>query len=140
MARTRMVVGWREDLDTLCARLVEQVAGEIRRDAELHAPVRTGRGARSYGIRVRSRLVRWIGSSLEYMTYVELGSLPHFITGRRISRRTKSRKILRWVDDMGVVHFARWVHHPGARAQPHLRPALYRERVLRPVGDPGVRA
>jgi len=53
-----------------------------------------------------------------YGLFCEVGTRPHVIRPRTPGGW------LRWVDSSGKVRFAKEVHHPGTRAQPHLRPAL----------------
>jgi hypothetical protein len=53
-----------------------------------------------------------------YGLFMEVGTRPHVI------RPKKPGGWLRWFDGDGKIHFARVVHHPGTKAQPHLRPAL----------------
>lgn len=53
-----------------------------------------------------------------YPLYVEFGTGPHTI------RPKNPNGMLRWTGPDGRVHFAKVVHHPGARAQPFIRPAL----------------
>ncbi|MER7131254.1 HK97 gp10 family phage protein [Streptosporangium saharense] len=53
-----------------------------------------------------------------YGLFVEVGTRPHVI------RPKNPNGWLRWAGSDGKVHLAKVVHHPGTRAQPHLRPAL----------------
>ena len=53
---------------------------------------------------------------------IEHGTKPHFITPK------KPDGILRWKDDDGIVHYAKWVWHPGTIANPHWSNALVRNR------------
>jgi hypothetical protein len=53
-----------------------------------------------------------------YGLFVEVGTRPHVI------RPKNPNGMLKWTGPDGAVHFAKQVHHPGTRAQPHLRPAL----------------
>lgn len=52
-----------------------------------------------------------------YGLFMEVSTRPHIIRPRN------PNGWLRWFAG-GKVHFAKVVHHPGTRAQPHLRPAL----------------
>lgn len=52
---------------------------------------------------------------------IEHGTKPHFITPRT------PEGVLRWEDENGV-HFAKWVWHPGTRANPHWEKAFNRNR------------
>jgi hypothetical protein len=52
-----------------------------------------------------------------YGLFMEVGTRPHVIRPRNPGGW------LRWFEG-GKVRFAKVVHHPGTRAQPHLRPAL----------------
>lgn len=53
---------------------------------------------------------------IEYGKYVEYGTRPHKI-------RPRNAKVLRWIDKLGNVIFAREVNHPGGKAYPYMRPA-----------------
>lgn len=59
-----------------------------------------------------------IGSSVSYALLHHEGSEPHII-------RPKNAKILRWVDEDGVVRFARVVHHPGTKPNRYLLDNLH---------------
>lgn len=128
---TRIVMkpDWEAQLERRVSVVVGTVAADVARDAGATAPRRTGDLAGSYiwrwapGAR---RLAARIGSHLGYGTVVELGGPPHVI-------RARLKKALRFsIGGMfGPFIFRRSVNHPGQAAQPHLRPALYRRRVLR---------
>lgn len=59
-----------------------------------------------------------IGSRNRVALIVETGSRPHEI-------RPHAGGVLAWRGADGKMAFAKVVHHPGTRAQPYLRPALY---------------
>jgi hypothetical protein len=66
----------------------------------------------------RGNLTISIGSSLPYADMVHEGTRPHVILPR-------TKRVLRWVGDDGRVHFARVVHHPGARPNHYLTDNLH---------------
>jgi hypothetical protein len=107
MPRTVMAPGWERHLDAVAHDAVGQVSGPIATQANATAPRHTGDLAGSYIWRWVSYLTTRIGSHLGYAQHVELGTGP-FLLRRR-------------------------VNHPGAAAQPHLRPALYTRRRLKRV-------
>ena len=53
---------------------------------------------------------------------IETGTQPHFITPR------KPDGVLRWEDDDGTVHYAKWVLHPGTKPNPHWTKVVTRTR------------
>jgi hypothetical protein len=106
--------GYAELLAMADNNVMDPTAHAIARDASRMAPVDTGELRDSYlkpdAVIHEEPLVWAIGSAgCEHGAVVELGGRPHMIPhafGRPGA-----------------------VHHPGTSAQPHLRPALYRERV-----------
>lgn len=54
-----------------------------------------------------------VGSDLSYAYMHHQGTEPHII-------RPKNAKVVRWVDDAGIVHFAPVVHHPGTKPNRYL--------------------
>lgn len=128
MPRTVMALGWEQHLDRIAREVAGQVAEDVAKDANATAPRYTGDLAGSYVYRQVRRLTWRVGSHLDYARYVELGTRPHKITARL-------KKALRFSvgGQFGPFAVRRSVNHPGAAAQPHLRPALYRRRTLRRV-------
>jgi hypothetical protein len=126
MARTVMAPGWETHLDAVAHDAVGQVSGPIATDANATAPRFTGDLAGSYVWRWVSYLTTRIGSHLDYARHVELGTGPHEIHARL-------KKALRFSigGPFGPFILRRKVNHPGAAAQPHLRPALYTRRALK---------
>lgn len=108
----------RNRIDTAIAAYLERLATAIETDAKAAAPVDTGDLAASIEHEVRGRTAR-IGSNLDYAAAVEMGSVPHII-------RVKNATVLA-NSDTGQV-FGTEVHHPGSKAQPYLRPSLFRQR------------
>lgn len=53
---------------------------------------------------------------------IETGTQPHFITPRNPDG------LLRWEDDDGNVHYAKWVLHPGTQPNPHWTKVVTRTR------------
>jgi hypothetical protein len=64
----------------------------------------------------------YIGSRHPRALMLEKGTSPHEI-------RPHAGGVLAWRGGDGKMRFARVVHHPGTRAQPFLRPALYTPEV-----------
>ena len=128
MPRTVMALGWEQHLDRVTWDCVAQVSDEIAKQANATAPRFTGDLAGSYIYRRVRRLTARIGSHLDYARHVELGTGPHVIRARR-------KRALRFsVGGMfGPFILRKAVNHPGAAAQPHLRPALYTRRQLKRV-------
>lgn len=88
----------------------------IARDMRRYCPVRTGALVRT--IKVRGRRIRIGDATVDYALAVEYGTRPHQITPVR-------KKALFWP---GALHPVKTVHHPGTRAQPFIRPAVYQYR------------
>jgi hypothetical protein len=128
MPRTVMAPGWERHLDAVAHDAVGQVSGPIATQANATAPRDTGDLAGSYIWRWVSYLTTRIGSHLGYAQHVELGTGPHVI-------EAKNKKALRFSvgGPFGPFLLRRRVNHPGAAAQPHLRPALYTKRRLKRV-------
>ena len=96
--------------------------GPIMRDLALdaiseqkrRAPVRTGNLRRSIRLgRITARSAETIAGA-NYAAYVEFGTRAHEI-------RPRTKRALRWKDGTGY-RFARYVRHPGTRAQPFMIP------------------
>lgn len=114
-----------DEIDDIVDRATGDVALEIERTAKKNAPVAEPRpdldatpGALKADIQaVRKYPGEWaVGSILEYAPYVEYGTDPHPITPNGIYP-------LRFMVDGEWVSTYE-VKHPGATAQPFLRPAL----------------
>lgn len=108
----------RAELDAAIANYLERVASAIESDARHACPVDTGHLAESITHEVDGATAR-IGSNVKYAAIVELGAGPHII-------RVRNARVLA-NRETGQV-FGPVVHHPGTPAQPHLAPALFRER------------
>lgn len=101
----------------------DNVVDAVHRDAFRHAAKRTGRMAASITRRDVRRLVSRItvgGKGIEYWPTVEYGSHPHVI-------RPRKKQALHWPT---AVHPVKRVNHPGTPAQPFMRRALYKRRIL----------
>lgn len=113
-----------DDFDEQLHQLVEHhlvlpLAESVAVDARRLAPVDTHALVDSIEVVPVAWDTALVGSDLDYAAAVELGSGPHIITA-------KTKKVLANVETGQV--FGRTVRHPGTRAQPYLRPALYRNR------------
>lgn len=90
------------------------IAEDVRNAAQTLVPVRTGNLKGSivrYGVGVKTERIH---AMAHYAAYVELGTRPHEI-------RPNNKSALMWT---GRAHPTSRVHHPGATANPYLRPAL----------------
>lgn len=110
--------GWEARIDGPIADYLEKIAGEVEADAKAICPVDTGVLKDSIEHEVDGMTAR-IGSNVSYALYVEEGTSPHII-------RAKNGGALFWP---GAAHPVAVVHHPGTRAEPYLKPALYRTRL-----------
>lgn len=108
----------RAQIDAAITDYLERLATEIEADAKAACPVKTGRLAESIEHEVNGHVAR-IGSNVPYAAIVELGSGPHII------RATRAKVLAN--RETGEI-FGPVVHHPGTRAQPYLRSALFRAR------------
>lgn len=77
---------------------------EMRR----RSPVRTGQ-LRNSITQKESQLKVEVAPTAKHTPYVLLGTRPHVI-------RPLRARMLRWTDSNGDAHFAKWVFHPGTRA------------------------
>jgi hypothetical protein len=118
MARVVLTPGWEQRIEGAIEDYLEKVAGEIEVDAKAGCPVDTGHLKESIEHEVDGLTAR-IGSNVSYAAYVEEGTRAHEI-------RPKTAGALFWP---GAAHPVGVVHHPGTRAEPYLRPALYRARL-----------
>lgn len=111
-------------------RQVRRVTEAVANDARAECPVDSGDLVASIRTRYPGKLHGQVvvGGSrpgllvdrVDYWAAVEYGSRPHTI-------RSHGRWSLRSDDHE---YFGRVVHHPGTRAQPFMRTALYRRRAL----------
>ena len=103
-----------EDLGPLMRDLALDAVSEQKK----LAPVRTGNLRRTIHLgRVTARSAETIAGA-NYARYVEFGTRPHEI-------RPRTKRALRWKDGTGY-RFARFVRHPGTRAQPFMIPGAER--------------
>lgn len=118
MAVIVMTPGWQLQLEAHVARFMDRIADDIADDARRFAPVDTGLLKSSIKVHRRGPTTRRIHAHAPYAAWVEYGTRPHII-------RPNSKKALHWP---GARHPVAVVHHPGTRAQPYLRPALFMRR------------
>lgn len=92
----------------------------IETTAKQKCAVKTGRLRSS----ITTETIKWdevhIGTNVEYGSYVEYGTGPHFI-------EPKNTSVLKF-EIGGEVIFAKRVYHPGTKPQPYLRPALHQHK------------
>lgn len=115
-----MTPGWEIQLARHVSRIMDRLADDIADDARRFAPIDTGELRTSIRVHKRGPFTRRIHAHAGHAAWVELGTRPHII-------RPNSKKALHWP---GARHPVKVVHHPGTRAQPYLRPALYMRRSL----------
>jgi len=115
-----MAPGWQLKLERHVAEFMDRLADDITADARRYAPVDTGYLKSSIRAHRIGPTDRRIHAHAEYAAWVELGTMPHVI-------RPRWKKALDWPTARHPVPI---VHHPGTRAQPYLRPALYTRRSL----------
>jgi HK97 gp10 family phage protein len=95
---------------------LEATAQRVKTDASDNAPKDTNRLAKSYRANRVSKTKWEVATGVKYAKPVEYGSAPHIIT-------PDDAEALHFFVD-GEEVFAQRVEHPGAPAQPHLRPAV----------------
>ncbi|GIH26069.1 hypothetical protein Aph01nite_43790 [Acrocarpospora phusangensis] len=110
--------GWQAKLRPYVSRFMDDLASDIAADARRYAPIDTGRLVESIRVHRRGAYTRRIHAHAPYAAWVEYGTAPHII-------RPNSKKALHWPT---ARHPVAVVHHPGTRAQPYLRPAVYQRR------------
>jgi HK97 gp10 family phage protein len=122
--------GWQEKMRPHIDDFMDELAGDVAKTARHLAPVDTG--FLKANIRVSKRVTpggglrigRRITAHANYAAYVELGTSAHII-------RPRFKKALWWE---GAPHpISPSVRHPGAKAKPFLRPALYHIRMFNGV-------
>jgi hypothetical protein len=111
----------RAALDRLIVRVHDWVVEKVDDDAVLHAPWETGELALSIHTRKARPLLSRIVVGTDHWAPQEYGAAPHEIRPRN------PRGALNWP---GAPHPVNVVHHPGNRAKPFMRPALYKRRSL----------
>ena len=146
------------DIDKFSRRMIKRVTEaqqtacqKICKDIKSGAPVDTGRYRDSIKcsktFRIGNKIVTRIYSNLTLYSdtnntwngvplaaIIEHGTAPHFI------KPHKPNGVLRWEDEDGVVHFAKWVWHPGTVANPHWSKAIlrnneyYRRTIRKAIG------
>lgn len=110
---------WKQNARDATGRFVdEKLTALIAEDARINCPVKTNKLRAS--IRHVGNKIFCGGPGIEYWFYVEYGTRPHEIRPVNVSA-------LHWEDAHGE-HFAKLVHHPGTKANPFLRNALYKYR------------
>jgi hypothetical protein len=116
-----MAPGWELKLEAYVAKAMDRLADDIAADARRFAPVgTTGHLKSSIRVHKSGPTSRRIHAHAPYAAFVELGTRAHVI-------RPNSKKALYWP---GARHPVAKVIHPGTRAQPYLRPALFLRRIL----------
>lgn len=98
--------------------LEHTIGRAILNDAQHLVPKRTGRLRDSLRAEVHEKVLRVGSLDVNYATDVEMGTSPHVI-------KPRFKQALYWP---GADHPVKRVNHPGTRAQPYLRPALYQRR------------
>lgn len=104
---------------------VADTTRKVLNRARVLTPVRTGtlRASLRMVMMVRRTYVQGrVETSIKYATYVHEGTKAHNIQARR-------KQYLKFLAAPGEVIFRKMVRHPGTRARPFLRQALYDEAV-----------
>ena len=117
--RVRSERGWLGRLVTALTPTLRNVTREIEADIKRNAPVDSGELVGS--VRRRGTVIT---IDADHWHFVEYGTKPHII-------RPRVKKALWWPD---AHHPVKKVYHPGTAAQPYIRPAVNKQRRLRPVG------
>jgi HK97 gp10 family phage protein len=125
--------------DNIAQKVLKQAvaagASVMKREAKRRCPKRTGRLAKSIAMKFkrigrgsrRGRVFYQVGPKEKYGHLVEFGTGPHIIkpsVNRRIKLKARGEKVS---DYWGLGYkgrFGKKVKHPGATAQPFLRPAF----------------
>lgn len=125
--------------DQLAQKVLRQAvaagAGVMKREAKRRCPRKTGRLAKSIKFKYkrvsrgyrRGQVIYQVGPSEKYGHLVEFGTSPHVIKPS-YSRRVRTKlQTGRTIAHSGLGYkgrFGKKVNHPGAAAQPYLRPAF----------------
>lgn len=110
-------------------------ASVMKREAKRRCPKRTGRLAKSIAMKFkrigrgsrRGRVFYQVGPKEKYAHLVEFGTGPHIIkpnATRRVILRLRGEKVSEYWGLGYKGRFGKKVKHPGATAQPFLRPAF----------------
>lgn len=102
---------------------VARVTRRILNRSRVLTPVRTGnlRASQYMTMRVRRTYVAGtVETRVKYAIFVHDATSPHLIWARRA-------KYLRFEAPTGVVHYRKFVRHPGTKGQPFLRQAMTEE-------------
>lgn len=131
MARVRQSPGFEAAFLAHVGRQVKRITEEVADDARAHCPVDSGDLVSTIRTRYPGRLHGQVvvggrgplAVDVDYWAAVEYGTAPHWITSRgEWSLRS----------DEGE-YFGHRVWHPGTKAQPFMRPAIYKRRNLGPI-------
>ncbi len=116
----RIETAWPKHLNMVRDDLMEKLGEEILEDAKRYCPVNTGRLRASLFAEVEDGELRVGSRDVKYAQMVEFGTRPHVI-------KPRNKQALSWP---GAAHPVAQVNHPGTQAQPFLRPALHKPRVI----------
>jgi HK97 gp10 family phage protein len=105
-------------------KVLKDAAAQIQAEAQVRAPMATGRLKESIGVRFTSPMEVTIGPTVPYARYMEFGtgSRGEF-PGPMYVIRPRNAKVLAF-RVAGRKVFAKVVHHPGVKARPYMRPAF----------------
>lgn len=110
-----MAQDWKRNLDREVHRMLTRIGDEVADGAQRRAPF--GEGDLRDSIHAKP-VTGWnieIWADVPYAAWVELGTDEHIIEPTK-------KKALFWP---GAAHPVKRVRHPGTRAQPFMKPALY---------------
>lgn len=121
MAKMRWSTQGLAKLKNLTDEVGDKLTQEVQRDAKRLCPVKTGE-LRASIHRFKAGDTWYVVCGTDHWRFVEYNTRPHII-------RSHGPWPLR-NPETGQV-FGPIVHHPGTTAQPFMRPAIYRNRVVR---------
>ncbi len=105
-----------DELENISFKGLEDFAKILKEEIKKGAPgsLKDGIVVKKSRIRLNVTVASTHKSGLPVPAYVEFGTPPHKIT-------PKTASVLRWVEDSGVVRFAKYVFHPGTSPNPYMR-------------------
>lgn len=121
-------------IDAAAARIVREVAGELRDQAMAYAPVKTGALRDSIEIKFDGPVSATVAPTVPYGPHQEFGTgtRGEFPTGMYVIRPKKPGGSLVFKVD-GKTVFAKEVKHPGVKPKRYMRRAT--EKVLAPFAE-----
>lgn len=114
-----------DELENISFKGLERFAKILKEEIKKGAPgsLKDGIVVRKSRIRLNVTVASTHKSGLPVPVFVEFGTPPHKIT-------PKTASVLRWVEESGVVRFAKKVFHPGTQPNPYMRRGTSRATFL----------